>query len=71
MKSSEGRSAILKRAKKLKVNGFQNVYIAPDRIRKQQLFDKDLRETLKKFRNEAEEGERNMFRKKAGKIIKN
>src|SRR6267154_2786093 len=67
----EGRSEMLKRAKQLKDNDFKNVYIAPDLTRKQQLFDKDLRERLKQFRNDAEEGERDLFRIKSGKIKKN
>src|SRR6267154_179082 len=71
VKTVEGRSEMLKRAKQLKDNDFKNVYIAPDLTRKQQLFDKNLRERLKQFRNDAEEGERNLFRIKSGKIIKN
>src|SRR6267154_1585903 len=71
VKTVEGRSEMLKRAKQLKDNDFKKVYIAPDLTRKQQLFDKDLRERLKQFRNDAEEGERNLFCIKSGKIIKN
>ncbi len=71
VKSIEGRIEMLKRAKELKNNGFQNVYVAPDLTRKQQLLDKDLRDRLKKLRSEVEEGERNLYRIKSGKIIKN
>lgn len=67
----ESKAEILKRAKELKNSGFKNVYIAPDLTRKQQLVDKELREKLKQFRDEANEDEKRSFRIKSGKIIKN
>lgn len=71
VKTIEGRAELLKRAKDLKDSGFKHVYIAPDLTRKQQLLDKDLREKLKKFKEEAGEDEKRFFRIKSGKVVKN
>ena len=71
VKTVEGRTEMLKRAKELKASGFSKVFIAPDLTRKQQMIDKELREKLKEFRNEVGDGEKNMFRIKYGKISKN
>ena len=71
IKTVEGRSEMLKRAKDLKTNGFSKVFIAPDLTRRQQLMDKELREKLKEIKTEANDAEKSMFKIKAGKIVKN
>src|SRR6266568_5023925 len=66
VKSLESKSEILKRAKQLKENNsFKKVFISPDLTRKQQIVDKDLRDQVKKFR---EDGHDNV-RIKSGKVI--
>lgn len=68
VKSFEARSEIMKRAKNLRDNDtFKNIYITPDLTRKQQAVDKELREKLRKFK---EDGVQNV-KIRYGKIIKN
>jgi hypothetical protein len=68
IKTFEARNEVLKRARDLKgLNEFKSIFIAPDLTRKQQEVDKDLRDKVKKFR---EEGHSNV-RIKQGKVIKN
>ena len=66
LKTLEGRSEILKRAKNLKVESFKQVYISPDLTRWQQEVDKDLRQKLTSFR----EGSEPNARIRGGKIVK-
>jgi hypothetical protein len=68
LRSVDSRNTILTRGKELKdCDAFKRVYISPDLTQKQQKVDKDLRERVKKFR---EDGEVNA-KIKAGKVIKN
>ena len=68
VKTLEARNEILKRAGSLKeTNSFTRVFIAPDLTRAQQVIDKELRDRVKKFKEEGQTG----VRIKAGKIIKN
>ena len=68
IKTMEGRSEILKRAKMLKETElFSKVYISLDLTKKQQSKDKELRDKLKEMKEAGEEG--CMIRN--GKIIKN
>ena len=64
VKTLEGRSEILRRAKNLKDEAYKRVYISPDLTRRQQEVDKDLRQKLKGFR----EGSEPNARIKGGKI---
>jgi len=58
IKTNEAPNEIQKRARDLKdCEDFKRVYIAPDLTKKQQECDKDLREHVKKFR---EEGHQNV-----------
>ena len=66
VKTLEGRSEILKRAKNLKHGSFKRVYISPDLTRRQQEVDKDLRQKLKSFR----EGSEPNAKIRGGKIVK-
>ena len=61
VKTIEGRTEVFKRAKDLKSSDFTMVFIAPDLTRRQQLFDKELREKLKEFKSEASEDEKICF----------
>ena len=54
VKTLEGRSEILRRAKNLKNGFFKRVYISPALTRRQQDVDKDLRQKLKSFREGSE-----------------
>jgi hypothetical protein len=68
VKTFEGRSDILKRAKSLKeIDSYKKVFITPDLTRKQQLVDKELRDQVKKFRSE---GAINVVIS-GGKVVKN
>jgi hypothetical protein len=68
IRSIESRGEILKRAKNLKDNdSFKRVFISPDLTFKQRAVDKDLRDHVKKFRDEGHEN----VKIKAGKVIKN
>jgi PHD-finger len=68
IRTFEARNEILKRARDLKdCTEFKRIYIAPDLTRKQQEFDKDLRDHVKKFRDE---GHQNV-KIKSGKVVKN
>lgn len=68
VKSFEARNEILKRAKNLKENqSFEKIYITPDLTRKQQVVDKELRDKLRKYK---EDGIQNV-RIRGGKIVKN
>ena len=67
VKSMDSKIEILKRAKDLKNSKFSRVFIANDLTRKQQQFDKDLRDRVKKYREEGIAS----ARIKSGKIVKN
>ena len=68
IKSMESRIEIMKRARDLKdCEEFKRVFIAPDLTRKQQQTDKDLRDHVKKFREEGQTGVMIRY----GKVIKN
>ena len=68
IKTFEARNEILRRARELKESEeFKKVFIAPDLTRKQQATDKDLREHVKKFRDEGQDG----VKIKSGKVVKN
>ena len=71
VKTIEGRTELLKRARELKTSGFSRVFIAPDLTRKQQVIDKELREKLKELKSKVDDGEKSMLRIKSGKIVKN
>ena len=67
VKTLEGRSEILRRAKNLKDGSFKLLYISPDLTRLQQEVEKYLRQKLKSFR----EGSEPNARIRGGKIVKN
>jgi len=65
--SLEGKNEILRRAKMLKNEGFEKVFLQPDLTVKQQGVDKKLRDELKRLRSTGETD----IKIKSGKIIKN
>ena len=66
IKTPEAKVEILKRAGELKHStSFSKVFIARDLTRKQQAFDKDLREHVKEFKNQG----KNNVKIKAGKVV--
>jgi len=67
VKSVEGKIELLKRAKLLKNEGYEKVFLQPDLTLKQQEIDKKLRDELKRLRSAGETD----IKIKAGKIIKN
>lgn len=68
IKTLDGKKEILARAKQLKENDkFKRMFISPDLTRKQQEMDKELRNQLKKFREEGETEAKIRF----GKVVKN
>lgn len=67
VKNVEGKIELLKRAKLLKDEGYERVFLQPDLTLQQQELDKKLRDELKRLRSA---GETNI-KIKAGKIIKN
>ena len=68
VKTLDGRKEILARAKNLKDNDkFKRMFISPDLTRKQQEADRDLRNNLKRIREEGETEAKIKF----GRIVKN